>query len=74
MIFSFNSFLFRSFTKLSVTALFVFSLQLGKTITSGGKKLIAEILRANVAYLDVQIRGCRLLAALATTGTDENST
>jgi len=44
----------------------------GKTITSGGKKLIAEILRVNVAHLDVQIRGCRLLAALATTAEDDD--
>lgn len=39
----------------------------GKMITSGGKKLIAETLRMNVAYLNVQINGCRLLALLATT-------
>ena len=41
---------------------------IGKMITSGGKKLIAETLRMNVAYLNVQINGCRLLALLATTG------
>eukprot|EP00112_Aurelia_sp_Birch-Aquarium-sp1_P006306 Seg1698.8 transcript_id=Seg1698.8/GoldUCD/mRNA.D3Y31 product="Serine/threonine kinase-like domain-containing protein STKLD1" protein_id=Seg1698.8/GoldUCD/D3Y31 len=39
----------------------------GKTITSGGKKLTAEIMKANVTALKVQIRGCRLLAVLATT-------
>eukprot|EP00794_Sanderia_malayensis_P016190 gene16190-17817_t len=37
----------------------------GKGITSGGKQLIAEILKANVTALNVQIRGCRLLATLA---------
>ena len=47
------------------------SFLIGKTITSGGKKLIADVLRANVAHLNVQIKGCRLLAALATTGKDE---
>lgn len=40
----------------------------GKTITSGGKKLIAEVLRANVAHLNVQIKGCRLFATLAAAG------
>ncbi|XP_065068204.1 serine/threonine kinase-like domain-containing protein STKLD1 [Rhopilema esculentum] len=39
----------------------------GKSITSGGKKLIAEILKAHAATLKVQIKGCLLLASLATT-------
>lgn len=44
----------------------------GKAISSGGKKLVAEILKANVASLDVQILGCRLLAALATTAEEDD--